>query len=377
LPGQADFRAATTSVSNNHMVKLGKVLIAAVGAACVYRLRPTSFVPAPARHGPAAIAATAAVLGAAPSAFADRIDDAAAKLSTAAYPLLKEVNWNNDYLISLPGAKTGPVLKAIQKTLEMGAAMDGAAVKAGVKAHSEAIGAMDKDLVTTGNAFKKINSALGHMIASAGEAKTMAVYDAWKDVVPAEIPAYLKSTVNGKDAEAAYKALLDFKDVVKAEASATGAAAPAARTPDAIDTAAKTLSEAAYPLIKGVDWNADYYGKIPGAKPAAILQAVKKALDQGAAMDPKFIKEGALAHAKAIGDIDAKGVLPLDDFVAINTALGHMIKSSGTSATMDTYNAFKGLVADSIPAYLFSTVNPADAQAAYTALLSFKDVVKR
>jgi len=358
------------------MAKFGKVFIAAVAVACLCRLRPTSFVPAPPRHGPAAIAATAGVLGAAPSAFADRIDDAATTLSAAAYPLLKETNWNSDYLISLPGAKPDAVAKAIAKTLEMGAAMDGAAVKAGVKAHSEAIGAIDKNGVTSQAAFKKINAALGHMIASAGEAKTMAVYDAWSDVVPAGIPAYLKSTVNGRSAEAAYNALLQFKDVVKTEAGGMGVPPPAPRTPDAIDAAARTLSEAAYPLMKDVDWNADYFGRLPGAKPTAVLQAIKKALDQGAAMDPAFIKEGALAHAKAIGNVDAKGVLPLEDFVAINSALGHMIKSSGTSATMGTYDAFKGLVADNIPSYLMSTVNPSDAQAAYTALLSFKDVVK-
>merc|ERR1719228_2889235 len=176
---------------------------------------------------------------------------------------------------------------AIAKTLEMGAAMDGAAVKAGVKAHSEAIGAIDKNGVTSQAAFKKINAALGHMIASAGEAKTMAVYDAWSDVVPAGIPAYLKSTVNGRSADAAYNALMQFKDVVRTEAGGMGAAPP----------------------------------------------------------------------AKAIGNVDAKGVLPLEDFVAINSALGHMIKSSGTSATMGTYDAFKGLVADNIPSYLMSTVN--------------------
>jgi len=84
-----------------------------------------------------------------------------------------------------------------------------------------------------------------------------------------------------------------------------------------------------------------------------------------------------LAHAKAIGNVDAKGVLPLDDLVAINSALGHMIKSSGEGATMNTFNAFKGLVSPDIPAYLLSTVNPSDAQAAYSALLEFKNVVKR
>merc|ERR1711992_194189 len=219
--------------------------------------------------------------------------------------------------------------------------------------------------------------ALGHMIASAGEAKTMAVYNAWKEVVPAGAPAYLKSTVNGKDAEKAYRALMDFKDVVKSEASATGAAPPTARAPDAIDAAAKTLSTAAYSFMKEVDWNADYYTLVPGAKPIPVLKAIKAALDQGAKMDPFYLQEGALAHAKAIGAVDAKGVLPVKDLVAVNSAIGHMIQSSGEGATMNTFNAFKGLVPDNIPSYLMSTVNPGDAQAAYSALLKFKDVVKR
>jgi len=359
------------------MAKFSKPLIAAAAAACLCRLWPASFVPAPARHGPAAIAATAGVVGAAPAAFADRIDDAAKVLSEASYPLLKEINWNNGYYGSIPGVSPAAGAKAIAKTLEMGAAMDPKALKAGVKAHSDAISAINTEGVTSKAAYTKINAALGHMIASAGEAKTMAVYDAWKEVVPAGAPAYLKSTVNGKDAEKAYRALMDFKDVVKSEASATGAAPPTARTPDAIDAAAKTLSTAAYPFMKEVDWNADYYSLLPGAKPIPVLKAIKAALDQGAKMDSAYLQEGVLAHAKAIGNVDAKGVLPLDDLVAINSALGHMIKSSGEGATMNTFNAFKGLVSPDIPAYLLSTVNPSDAQAAYSALLEFKNVVKR
>uniref|UniRef100_S0DGI0 Putative peridinin-chlorophyll a-binding protein n=1 Tax=termite gut metagenome TaxID=433724 RepID=S0DGI0_9ZZZZ len=93
-------------------------------------------------------------------------------------------------------------------------------------------------------------------------------------------------------------------------------------------------------------------------------------------MDPAYLKEGALAHAKAIGNVDAKGVLPLDDLIAINSAIGHMIKSSGESSTMGTFNAFKGILPDYIPFYLLSSVNPLDAKEAYDALLQFKDVVK-
>jgi len=106
--------------------------------------------------------------------------------------------------------------------------------------------------------------------------------------------------------EAAYKALLDSKDEVNAEASATGAAAPAPRAPDAIGTAANALSEAAYPLLKGMDWNADF---ISGAKPAAILQAVKKVWIRRL-LGPKFVKEGALAQASSTSNITPRACCP-------------------------------------------------------------------
>merc|ERR1712072_1681634 len=99
-----------------------------------------------------------------------------------------------------------------------------------------------------------------------------------------------------------------------------------------------------------VPWNADYYTKIPGASPQAAL--------------------------KAIGSIDANGVTSQADFTAINKALGHMIASAGVDKTMAVYNAFGGIVPKDVPAYLKGTVNGADAEAAYKALMQFKDVVK-
>lgn len=316
-------------------------------------------------------------MGAAPPVFADRIDDAAVKLTSKAYPLLKDIDWNSPKWFDIPGAQPGLVAKAIGKTLEMGAAMDGSAVKEGVRVHSRAIAEIGTDGVTSREAFLKINSAIGHMIASAGEAKTMDAFNAWKGAIPAFVPEYLKGKVNGKDAEDAYYALLDFKDVVKAEASKAGAAAPVARkTADAIDTAAKALSKAAYPFVKEVDWGSSTYQKLPNAKPREVLQAVKQALDHGVAMDPKYLKEGALAHAKAISKVDANGVLPMDDFVAVNSAIGHMLASAGGSQAMKTFYAFKSLVPDEVPSYLMSTVKPNDAAKAYAALMEFKDVVR-
>jgi hypothetical protein len=252
--------------------------------------------------------------------------------------------------------------------------MDGKAVKLGVLAHSNAIAAIGQDGVATKADFQKINAAIGHMIASAGEAKTMAVYNAWKPLVPAGAPAYLKSTVNGPDAEAAYKALMEFKDVVRSEASKAGAAAPK-RAADAIDTAAKKLSEASYPFVKQVDWNADFFAALPNQNPQVTLKAIKKALDHGAVMNWGYLQEGALAHAKAISKVDANGVLTKEDYEKINAAIGHMMYSAGQFNSLNTFNAFSALTPGNVPPYLMSTVAPGDAKKAYSALMEFTKVV--
>jgi len=196
------------------------LLMALVAVVGVWHLGRPAFLPQarrPVRHLVPTAGAAAAVLGAAP-AFADKIDDAAVKLSEASYPFLKEVPWNADYYTKIPGASPTAALKAIKSALEMGAAMDPASLKAGVLAHAKAIGSVDANGVTSLADYTAINKALGHMIASAGVDKTMAVYNAFGAITPKDVPAYLKGTVNGADAEAAYKALLEFKDVVKASA---------------------------------------------------------------------------------------------------------------------------------------------------------------
>ena len=43
--------------------------------------------------------------------------------------------------------------------------------------------------------------------------RVMDVYDAVKDITDPKVPAYMKSLVNGADAEKAYQGFLEFKDV--------------------------------------------------------------------------------------------------------------------------------------------------------------------
>merc|ERR1712050_770848 len=146
---------------------------------------------------------------------------------------------------------------------------------------------------------------------------------------------------------------------------------------DAHHKAIGKLSAAAYPFLKDVDWTSDLALKpLPGASPQQVLKAIDKALVMGSAMDGAALKEAAEAHHKAIGSIDAKLVTSESDFEAINAGLGKAIASVPTSKVMDVYNAFGGIVGPVIPNYLYSSVNANDAQAAYNALLEFKDVVK-
>merc|ERR1712187_385667 len=115
------------------------------------------------------------------------IDAAASKLSAAAYPFMKDVDWtSNLFSKPIPGKSPQEVMKAVDKMIVMGAAMDGAALKEAAKAHVKAIKVMD-------------------------------VYNSMAKVIgDSPVPNYLYSQVNPQDAQAAYNALLEFKDVVKA-----------------------------------------------------------------------------------------------------------------------------------------------------------------
>merc|ERR1712087_800199 len=199
-----------------------------------------------------AAAGTVAALGCAP-AFADEIGDAAAKLSKAAYPFMKEVPWNSG-LYSLPAGSADPIgyTKAISKMIDMGAQMDSKLLKAGAEAHASAISGLPASGVCSEAQLTAINAALGRMIASVPESTTMGVYNAVGGLMDPKVPAYLMSTVKESDARAAYSALVDFAQVVKANP-------------------ADKLSAAAYPFIKDIDWTSDLYSKpIPGADPQKV-----------------------------------------------------------------------------------------------------------
>merc|ERR1712110_1306132 len=203
-------------------------------------------------------------------------------------------------------------------------------------------------------------------IASVPESTTMDVYNSVSKIVDSKVPAYLMSTVKEADAKAAYYALIEFTNVVKANpiAASTPASTVSSGAAASISAASSKLSAAAYPFMKDIDWTDTLYSKpIPGKTPQEAMKAIDKMIVMGSKMDGASLKEAALAHAKAIE--------------GMNTGLGKAIASVPTSTVMDVYNEMAKLVGNSaVPNFLFSKVNPQDAVAAYNGLMEFKDVVK-
>jgi hypothetical protein len=359
------------------MVKGTKVLLGGVAVAAMWHLRQPAFVP-PSGRMIAPAAGAVAMMSAAP-AFADEIGDAAKQLAAASYDFAKEVDWNNGIYLQAPGAfKPLEALKAVDKMIVMGAQADPKLLKAAADAHHKAIGSISGPSGVTSKAdWEAVNAALGRVIASVPESTVMDVYNSVSAITDPGVPAYLKSLVNGADADKAYSALLTFKDVVKKNQVASAGPAASAPSGGPIGDAAKKLSDASYPFLKEIDWTSDLYIKpLPGASASQALKAIDKAIVMGSGMDGNLLKAAAEAHHKAIGSIDDKGVTSAADYEAINAALGRAIASVPTSKVMDVYNAFSGLVKADVPNKLFSTVNPADANAAAKAFYQFKDVVK-
>merc|ERR1712046_343787 len=279
-----------------------------------------------------------------------------------------------------PGAfKPLEAVKAIDKMIVLGAQADPKALKAAADAHHKAIGSISGSNGVTSQAdWEAVNAALGRVFASVPESTVMDVYNSVSSITDLGVPAYLKSLVNGADADKAYEAFLKFKHGVKKnQVSSPGPAATADSKYGAIDGAAKKLSDASYPFLKGIDWTSDIYLKpLPGANVKDVLKAVDKAIVMGSSMDGNLLKAAAEAHHKAIGSIDANGVPSAADYEAVNAALGRVVASVPTATVMDVYNAWAGIISPPVPNKLFSGVSPLGANAAAKAFYEFKDVVK-
>merc|ERR1712045_955516 len=155
-----------------------------------------------------------------PAALAGKlgpIDAAAKKLSDASYPFIKSAPWDSDiYLKPLPGVSPNAAMKAIDKMIVMGASMDGKLLQEAAMTHSKALNSMDSKLVTDAASYQAVNAALGKVIASVPSSQVMDVYNAVGKITGSSVPNKLFSMSAPGEAVAAYDALMQFKDVVKA-----------------------------------------------------------------------------------------------------------------------------------------------------------------
>merc|ERR1712117_624476 len=132
------------------------------------------------------------VTSAAPATTAptgDSIGVAAAKLSAESYPFLKSVDWLSPiYLKPLPGVSADKALKAVDKAIVMGSAMDGQLLKQAAAAHHKAIGSIDATGVTSAADYEAVNAALGRVVASVPKSTVMDVYNYFAGMVDSSIP---------------------------------------------------------------------------------------------------------------------------------------------------------------------------------------------
>jgi len=350
------------------MFAVALMVLALIGGRC--------FAPGAPRNGRMASGRARTAMRAADT---DAIGEAAAKLSKAAYPFMKQVNWNSEEYWMVPGGDPIKWTKAIGKIIDHGASMDMDLVKAGCEAHHLAMGKLPGSGVCSEGELTAINAAIGRMIASVPESKTMDVYNAVSALVDPKVPPYLMSKVKEEDAKAAYEALIEFTKVVKAN-PITPSPPPtmvSSAADSAINTAAKELAAASYPFMKGVDWKDELWGKsVPGKSPQETLKAVDSMIVLGKYMDGPALQEAAKAHVKAIENMDEKGVLTQADYEATLAGIGKTIASVRRGLVMNVFDEVSKLVdGTGVPAYVLSTQNPKDALASYGAFMNFKDTV--
>merc|ERR1711920_425130 len=107
-------------------------------------------------------------------------------------------------------------LKAVDKAIVMGSAMDGNLLKAAASAHHQAIGSIDASGVTSAADYASVTAALGRSIASTPTSKVTDVYNAFAGLVQPSVPNALFSKVDSLAANAAASAFYEFGNVVKA-----------------------------------------------------------------------------------------------------------------------------------------------------------------
>jgi len=377
------------------------MLLLVVAALSVLLVGRQAFVPPPAHPSrlaaPAsAVAGLGATLAAAP-AFADEIGERSKKLADASYPLLKNIDWGKTPVLSKffsnsaeNGIQGPKIAAAVDATLKMGLTMDPELIKASVAAHEKAVAAAKTQpgLVTPSEEHRAVTESIARMVASSAPNQARAVFNAYADVGLKDINKDWFASVDKYAAFTSYNAFLDLKQQVKYEQFRNTAPSSFSVAPpdysDKLGAAAKELADASYPLLKKIDWErtpvltkwlAEQSGKWDEQKLAAAVDSTLKA---SAGMDQKLIRQAVAAHEQATAHaVSQPGlVAPLADHEAVTESIVRMLASAPPDTVKAVFDTYADVGLKDLNAKWFSTMDAADAQAAYKTFLAMSEVVK-
>jgi len=149
--------------------------------------------------------------------------------------------------------------------------------------------------------------------------------------------------------------------------------APAAFA-DGVDTAAKKLADASYPMVKAVDWATTgvldkYMATVPTTK--EFSQAI---LDLSVNLDPALVKAAVKAHRNAVAASGQDFVTPLKNHEEVTTALAKMFASAPKDKIKAVFDAT--LRAADLNGAWYAQMPKADADATFVAFKELAEAVK-
>ncbi|CAE7243128.1 unnamed protein product [Symbiodinium sp. CCMP2592] len=362
---------------------------------------------------------------------------AAKKLADASYPMIKSLDWAGTGVLDKYVAKTPATKESIAAFLDAGLAMDPKLIQGATQAHLDALKEVDGKLVTSLKGHEEVTVAIAKLIASAPPATIKKVFDTvpniqglnadWFATMPMtdaikSYQAFLETATAVAADLVAYKL---FSEVVccrilavsfRAEeklfvamarsgrvlclvaavaavlhaswtfvpgplrrqavplAASAAVLAPLPAFADGVDTAAKKLADASYPMVKAVDWATTdvldkYMAKVPTTK-----EFSKAILDLSVSLDPKLVKDAVAAHKKAVDAMGPDFVTPLKNHEEVTVALAKMFAAAPKDKIKAVFDATPSV--KDLNAAWYAQMPKADADATFVAFKELAEAVK-
>lgn len=141
-----------------------------------------------------------------------------------------------------------------------------------------------------------------------------------------------------------------------------------------VESAAKKLADASYPMVKAVDWaTTDVLDKYMATVPTT-KEFSKAILELSVAMDPTLIKNAVQAHKTAVGAMGPNFVTPLKNHEEVTVALAKLFAAAPKDKIQAVFDATPGV--QDLNSAWYAKMPKADADATFSAFKELADVVK-